>query len=302
MAAGGIIMFVKSVLLRDVQALRNIKGPISESLRGWNFERSPVRPPLMDVKVSVSAIANSTCPMMRDIYLRHVERKQPGDNSATILGKKVHAIFRTIADDARSIVGSGTAEEVEDLFLTLIARSKEILKDEDIRLRRLYEKLAFRIAYACERFLEEQTAGQTLKDALNAVLPSSFEYRINGGPVGLSEGIHVDAMIWGVPIEIKLGKEKDKHKIALVGYAMAIEASEGYPVDFGILVNVIMNNGNTIRIKDKIVYLDDELRSLFIELRDEALEVIASGTDPGIPEKCDESCYFYEICHGGDVR
>ncbi len=53
-------MFVKSVLLRDVQALRSIKGSISEGPKGWSFERPPVRSSLMDVKVSVLAIANST--------------------------------------------------------------------------------------------------------------------------------------------------------------------------------------------------------------------------------------------------
>lgn len=295
-------MFVKHVLLRDLQTYRNLKGAISNDLRGWNYARAPIKPPVVDVKVSVSAIANSVCPTMRDVYMRHVEKVQPEDNSATLLGKKIHAVFKTIAEDARTIVSSSAVEDIEDLFLALIARSEEMLSEEEILLRNLYKKLAFRIAHACERYLEDQTLNQTLSDALNAVIPSNFEYKINGSPIGLSDGIHVDAMIWGIPVELKLGKEREKHKVALVGYAMAIEASEGYPVDVGILVNVVVEGNSRVRIKDKTIYFDDDLRALFIELRNDALEVVASGTDPGMPASCPEHCYFYSVCHGGNSK
>ena len=52
-------MFVKHVLLRDLQTYRNLKGNISNDLRGWNYAKAPVKPPVIDVKVSVSEIGRA---------------------------------------------------------------------------------------------------------------------------------------------------------------------------------------------------------------------------------------------------
>ena len=287
-------IYLKSEVSRVVSAMRDISGPIPTSVRGWQYRKNPVKPPVDGYLVSIHALTSSSCPNMRDIYLRYVEKISPQENELMVIGNKVHGAFRAIVGLSRTLVSSGGIEEAEELLTALISKVERI---EDERIRKLMKKLSFRVAHKVATYMEIND-DTSIQNALNSVVPSSFEYVVDGSFIGLSKRLKVDAMIWGLPIEIKLGFTKDRHKMAIAGYALALEASEGIPIDMGILTNVYLGNSK-VKIQDSFIYISEDLRMRFIELRDEALDVIASGIDPQRPTACPESCYYYQICQGG---
>lgn len=87
---------------------------------------------------------------------------------------------------------------------------------------------------------------------------------------------------------------------ALAGYAMAIEADWGVPIDYGIHVQITVNS--TVEYKATAYPLGDSARTKFLELRDEAIDIVIAGRDPGVAPDCPKTCPFYHICHADRSR
>jgi CRISPR-associated protein Csa1 len=47
-----------------------------------------------------------------------------------------------------------------------------------------------------------------------------------------------------------------------------------------------------------VYFIGDELRREFIEMRDEAINVIHNNMDPGKPPTCPSYCIYYNVCNG----
>ncbi|MCX8191510.1 MAG: CRISPR-associated protein Cas4, partial [Nitrososphaerales archaeon] len=87
------------------------------------------------------------------------------------------------------------------------------------------------------------------------------------------------------------------HPYAATGYALAIEAEEGTPVDFGFIVYIqILTHRLVPSFRLRYFVIGDELRREFLELRDEAYEIVSIGKDPGRPPRCPSYCPYYTIC------
>ncbi|RLE99046.1 MAG: type I-A CRISPR-associated protein Cas4/Csa1, partial [Thermoprotei archaeon] len=122
------------------------------------------------------------------------------------------------------------------------------------------------------------------------------EYRVDGSPLGLSRNLRVDGLAeGGVVLEIKYGRPLEFHKVALAGYALALEADLEVPFDYGILVYVKNYNGHASFEWDPI-YVSPELRKAFIDARDEVIDMLISGREPPKALNCPSSCPFRGVC------
>jgi CRISPR-associated protein Csa1 len=76
-----------------------------------------------------------------------------------------------------------------------------------------------------------------------------------------------------------------------------MEAEEGIAVDFGFIIYIQIEASRLVpTFRLRYFVISDELRREFLELRDEAYEVLSVGKDPGKPSKCPEYCPYYDVC------
>ncbi|MEM4912350.1 MAG: type I-A CRISPR-associated protein Cas4/Csa1, partial [Metallosphaera sp.] len=135
------------------------------------------------------------------------------------------------------------------------------------------------------------------RDSLaSLIVPFSVEFPVDGSAVGLSQNLRVDELIPQIPliVEVKVGKTKPLHELALAGYAIAYESNFETPVDFGLLCSVRVDEGFSYKCEHRII--GDALRQEFIEVRDRALEVLEQSIEPQLPKTCDKDCPFLKYC------
>lgn len=264
--------------LRRLHRLRE-QDPVEEEYRGWNWDRPPVRPRAY-LGLGVSEVAYRYCPTRRDVYLRRMgcngERTQP-----LVDGSLVHAVFHAACSDVRRelVMGARGWEAYERLAARAVERLEELGVELESRewLLDLYKQLV--IAWCSEEW-----------SGLFA------EYRVDGTPLGLSRNLRVDGLAeGGVVVEVKYGRPHDFHKLALAGYAMALEAEMEIPFDYGILVYVANGSGRA-GISWDPVYISTSLRGEFLEARDELIDMLISGREPPRATSCPRSCPFRGEC------
>ena len=77
--------------------------------------------------------------------------------------------------------------------------------------------------------------------------PISVEPMIPTTPIGLLDYVKPDLLVGFVPVDIALAPSWDRgferKELALAGYALAIEAWTGHPVDYGVAVYVNPDEG-----------------------------------------------------------
>ncbi len=110
-------------------------------------------------------------------------------------------------------------KEVHEAFM---APFRDIEKEyEDPLLKRVYEEAKVRKAAA-----EEEG------------IPVSVEPEIPGSPVGLSNILKPDFLVGFIPVEVVYGNGLERKKLAVTGYALALESWTGHPVDAAVIVSV----------------------------------------------------------------
>ena len=82
--------------------LRRFQDPIDESLRGWNWDRPPVKPRAY-LGLSVSEVA-SYCLTRRDVWLRRIAKVYPEGNEVLKLGSLVHDVIHLAIEYVRKYV------------------------------------------------------------------------------------------------------------------------------------------------------------------------------------------------------
>ncbi len=238
-------------------------------VRGWRFDivgaRYYSRPSVSDV--------TSPCPTKRDVYLRKVFRIRV-DSKILNLGRALHDVFL--------YPFRYRGEDIEKL----VHGVKQVLKQyRDLRQYwRLLEKV-FRKALTLSLIAEEEQ------------IPVSVEPCIPAGSIGLSDFVRPDLMVGFIPIDVTLSLGNhglERKELALAGYALAIEAWTGHPVDVGVVIGIYMNSD--IRFVWRVVRIDDTLRRRFLEIRDEVARILDYGEDPGRPSTCPSICPYREVC------
>jgi len=122
--------------------------------------------------------------------------------------------------------------------------------------------------------------------------------RVNGQMLGLSRELRVDVYLGKLIAELKTGEKRSFHRYALAGYALAIEADREQPVDYGLIIYLSIED-DLVKIGREIYFIGDELREEFLQMRDEAFEIVESGRDPGIQIDCPRYCIYFSVCNAG---
>ncbi|MEL9991477.1 MAG: type I-A CRISPR-associated protein Cas4/Csa1 [Thermoproteus sp.] len=273
-------------LLKKVKVVAG-RGEVSPELRGWSFDKPPVRPPAY-LGLALSDFAYGYCPTGRNLYLKYVlgERGQP--NRTLAEGQVLHAVLFRAVEDYKRFAYSGQP---------MSPPLEEVPEDLRPKAEALYRYVAARLLGEHQYVLASRTA-RSRDSAVFYVAPLSTQVAVDGTPLGLSTVV-ADGVALGAVVEFKFGPSQNV-EAALAGYAMAIEAEWGVPIDYGIHVQVAVNS--SVEYRATAHFLGDAARSKFLEMRDEAADLVASGRDPGPAPDCSKACPFYSTCHADRSR
>lgn len=292
--------------------------PIDDSLRGWSWDRPPLEPPYDGIRLGVYEIAVRECGSMRDVYLRHVERVRGVPNKRMVRGGVLHEVVENVILNAKIILYSGSSPCGSEVFDELCGRMDDCVS----RIGGKWRKFAMNAGYSeeeyedllgCAKSLWRYEASQisasvdrilakhpyiSLDALVNTAIPVVVEQRLDGRFLGLSSNLSADALGFApVVLDLKTGEFRSWQYMSTTGYALVLEALNEAPIDVGVLVNLSFL-GSKPRISRYPHLVDTSLRMRFLEIRDELMELIASGRDPGAPRRCPEDCPYYNVCRG----
>ncbi len=288
---------------------------ISDEMRGWSYTKEPVKP-LRKYLLSVSELSSRYCPTMRDIYLKRVVKVLPPPSFKMFRGIAYHAILSSTITAAKSLlyqnkkIGGwmlyelllGLEDEIVSNSLNEASSKVYILKEDCLQLipflHKFYKYLALQISASLDLALSK-FQHIDIDSLVLETLPSISEMKVDGSLVGLSRELSVDVYTpFNALIDLKTGDVRTFHKYNSAGYALAIEADKNIEVNFGITLYIsIEPNAPTPHIKSDFFLIGDELRTEFLEIRDEASLLIEKRTDPGMPSKCPDYCPYYTYCN-----
>ncbi|MEM3382790.1 MAG: type I-A CRISPR-associated protein Cas4/Csa1 [Nitrososphaerales archaeon] len=290
---------------------------ISDELRGWSWENYPVSSPHKGLLLSVSELASRYCDTFRDIYLRRVECKLPPPSLKMFEGIVYHFIASESTVRVKKFIFDKGLVSGSDLIEALLPQSKSIaemaIENTESNIGKIDDNIAFNVlnkASKLYRFLIVQAASQLdraltkfphidVDSLINLAIPPIVERKVDGSLIGLSKELSVDIYAPAYAVaDIKTGEVRNFHKYALTGYALALEADEETAVNFGLTIYVRMEEDRpvpTIHIKHYLI--SDELRREFLEIRDEAFEIVMNKRDPGKPSTCPSFCPYYQVCN-----
>jgi len=291
---------------------------VGEELRGWSFDSPPVEPPSRSVLFSVSELAGRYCQSMRDVYLRRVLNVKPPPSVKMARGIVLHAVNRESISAVKRLLFSGEVESGSELVEDLLPLARDVadraITEAEVHLAKLSDDVKDQLrveASAFFRFLAVQAAARVdqaiskyphsdVDSIISVAVPPVVERKVDGSLVGLSRELSVDIYTpFNAIADLKTGEVREFHPYAATGYALAMEAEEGIPVDFGFVIYVQIEPLRLVpSFRLRYFVIGDELRREFLELRDEAYEVVSVGRDPGKPPKCPDYCPYYVICMG----
>ncbi len=296
-------------LMRDlIPRARNL---IDERLRGWNWFDSPIRPYSYELLLPVWDIACSICPTRRDAWIRHkVLKKSIPTTVHQAKGFVVHKIISSMFLKAKKLIYLGY-EELRD---ELIKNAEESLKHEISEISKtiqLNEKDVDDLEDFCKKIAKWQATRIESKilevkakypfineeSLVQLSFPIATEVIVDGSLLGLSRYLRADAawMLGGMIFDIKLGRKEDWHRIQVAGYALAFESVFERPIDVGCTV-YISKFGRNLKIERDFYIIDDNLRSVFLEKRDELQMMLIKDEEPNVADKCPKYCMFRDFC------
>lgn len=144
---------------------------------------------------------------------------------------------------------------------------------------------------------QPQKSNSELPSILQTSLPFLIEHKISGGLLGLSELLSIDALdyLHSIMFDLKAGKQAEVYRLYCTGYALVFESVYEVPIDVGCLVYVDFK-GQNLHISKDLFHISDNLRSWWIEERDNKLEMVSRSEDPGMPAQCPKTCLYYSVC------
>lgn len=283
---------------RIVRRLHWLRGhdEIHEDLRGWAWDRSPVKPRAY-LGLSISEVAYKYCDTYRSLWLRKRAHAQPhvAPNSPLSRGRDIHTVLSLALSDSQEALRRGWAPTVA--YERLAGRAWQRLSEHGIRDKQLVGFYKAMVHLTTASGLLQAMLGESHATAL------VIERQVDGSPLGLSSQLRVDALApSNIVIEFKYGSNSNpNHKVGLAGYAMALESELESPVDFGIIF-YIRNPSAKPQVSYEPVYLGNYLRRIFLEYRDEAIDVLLSPEPPQLATNCTTYCPFYHYCYQGHAQ
>ncbi len=271
--------------------------PVEDEWRGWRWDQPPLRPRAY-LGLTMSDVTSRYCSTRRDLWLRRIKSvKIESIPRHMEVGAIVHYVFH-IANKL-FLEASTRYNDPCTVYDYMIENSKREFKAHNIDIERepWSWKLYRRLAHTYVGSMALRTIWHPGSKGYEGLIWIT-EHHIDGSMLGLSQNLRVDAFGEGVVVEIKYGRPQDFHRLALTGYALALEANYEVPVNYGLIIYVNGVLEDCIRISVKPYYLSTYLRKQFIDERDEAIDLLLSGREPPLPPSCPENCPYYPICRG----
>lgn len=282
------------------------RKPPTEELRGWMWHTSPLAPYYDDVKLPMFLVSSKYCPTSRDVFLNRVIGEKGKINFNVSAGMTLHETVAAAYTLFKE--GKNTSYDIwwekNKKYINYVGINDEGLNE----IRKMSESVWNYCIHQCRAKFDEAHAHQPYArktDIMATALPFLIEHRISGEALGLSGLLGVDCYdyLHGIVYDLKTVKDVNKveewYKMAPTGYALVIESVYEIPVDIGSVVYVAFKNDRLVVRKD-IFFINDELRSWWLEERDKKLEIVAEKKDPGMPKECYHQCIYASAC-GVDV-
>jgi CRISPR-associated protein Csa1 len=299
-----VVYFLGPEELREVERL-SISLEVDESLRGWSYNSEKLRPPY-DLTLPVSAVAGGYCRCGRDVYYAYVLKKRLEPPQEALVGSFMHAVVGKAVEAARRFLydlGPSPPDmlykylnDMRDEVLAELMSSKGVSSELPLRnAKKLWGYLVFELCHMLNRLLSKGTGLPNREWLAIAVAPFIIDYTVNGRVLGLSESLRLDALSsLNVVLELKTGRPADSHRLALAGYALALEANNFQPVNVGCITYLSFRDDMpTPSIRMSLTAIDEALRLEFVEERDRKLRIVAERLDPARPGICDPRCPYY---------
>ncbi|HUZ78135.1 MAG TPA: type I-A CRISPR-associated protein Cas4/Csa1 [Chloroflexota bacterium] len=282
------------------------KIQVDRTLRGWHWADidAPARP-TYDAPLGVWEVAERYCRSGRDVYVRRVLGQHGEPTREMQEGAALHAFAAAWVTAAKRLVYSTPpALVMEALPRLLDADDLDVLPGAmfaaDAGLAGKMEVIRRFETYRLLAGIQEALARQPDigADALaGTVLPVVVEQRVDGRYLGLSAHLAIDAMLIHGPmvLDLKFGPREDFHRLGTTGYALALESVFETPVDLGCVLYVGFR-GDSLVIDRDFHFIDDELRTRFIDERDQKQRLVEEELDPGLPDQCYDRCPHLRFC------
>ncbi|MBS7630106.1 type I-A CRISPR-associated protein Cas4/Csa1 [Candidatus Bathyarchaeota archaeon] len=271
------------------------KVGVSEELRGWNWYKSPLKPYYDDTKIPMYSVCSQYCPTRRDVFVNIVKGAKGVPSKKVIQGSAIHETVRT----AFNTFIEGQFTSFESWYSSVIT-SKGVVNIDPIIKERSRNVWQLTWAY-CESRLRDLSSRQpyaSKRDIIATALPFLIEHRITGELLGLSGLLKIDCFDYlrDIVFDIKVSDESlDWYRLYPTGYSLVIESVYEVPVDVGCTVYIRFKDDNLIIDKD-LFFINDDLRSWWVEERDEKLKIVSQKLDPGFPNICSEDCMYRLEC------
>jgi len=289
-------------------------NPVDERLRGWNWHQPPLKPYTYEIPLSVWEVAARICPTNRDVWVRRRIIKRSVPTTPHIAkGIIIHRIISGLFKEAKKNVYLGMYRGLRE---KLVNRGAEIIEEEIKNMSRYVDlsrsideirgfgsEIIEYLAISIENKVLEVKAKYPFLDhegLVNLVFPFAVELAIDGRFLGLSRYLRADAswIFGGIVYDVKTGYRQRWHRIQVAGYALAIESFYERPVDIGGVIYVSRSRGG-LRIEKDFFPITDDLRSRFLENRDELQMMLLKDKEPPVADKCPKTCLLHRYCHGG---
>ncbi len=281
-------------LLKNLRPLTRKVG-VSEDLRGWNWNRTPLSP-YRPVLLPMYLICSNYCPTSRDLYLKRVEKRRGEWNHPLSLGKVIHD---TVAR-AYTLAREGEFDVPFDDWYRM-QRYEDYMKG-NLPLIQTYARMVYDyiLSQARSQFNVAMSSHpfSAKRDMLLASVPFLVEHTINGELLGCSSVLSIDCYdyLHNIIFDLKVGGNRDEtHRLQPAGYALVFESIYEIPVDIGGTVYLWFQNNQLIARKD-LFPIGDHLRSWWLEMRDRRAELVHEERDPGMPAECPPSCIYRSVC------
>ncbi len=268
---------------------------VTEELRGWSWHKPPLKPYYDNTRVPMYAVCSMYCPTRRDCYIGLVKGLRGTPTSKMSLGSAIHETVRTTL---ASFI-DGEHLDFEKWYSRALAVKGVASANPEIK-EKSREAFELTNASCLSRFSEAQSKQpySSRRDIMATALPFLVEHRITGELLGLSGLLRIDCYdyLHGIVFDVKVSAEKrDWYRLYATGYALVLESVYEVPLDIGCTVYVNYPR-NHITVDRDLFFISDDLRSWWIEERDEKLKIVAQRNDPGFPNTCPEDCQYIREC------
>nr|MDO8098762.1 type I-A CRISPR-associated protein Cas4/Csa1 [Candidatus Njordarchaeota archaeon] len=274
------------------------KAGVSEDLRGWSWNRSPMMPFYDKEKVPMYLVCSKYCPVNRDVFLSAVMGRRGRISYEVSVGLGLHG---TISAVLNAFLGGDIDPSFEEWWMKnyhYISNQEWVEPMKHLAKQVWEHTLANSRSALFNKSAEQPYASQ--RDTLATAIPFLIHHKISGTLLGLSGLLAVDCYDYlrSIVYDVKVADDKkDWYRLYPTGYALVLESVYEVPVDIGGVIYISFKNGKLI-VERELFTINDDHRQWWLEERDTKLEIVGQKKDPGIPPTCYDKCIHQEECKG----